>query len=137
MQIKVRLKNNQFEVVPGPERLGMQTAFWDDLLHDSAPLNPPKILGEHSGSATLIRFEAGGEWFQYQATYRLDPTPGVQEGQVTARGLVFFREGDFVGGPRVAITGGTDAYKNARGQVTWTLVTPPEKFNRHTLDIVL
>jgi hypothetical protein len=152
MEIKVRLRNKPFEVVPGPHKLGVRTAFWDDLLADDSD----QMLGEHSGDATLIRFEGGGEWFQYQATYRLlknyvdsqkippvlgddatvdqDPTSNVKKGQVTARGLVFFKGGDFVGSPRVAITGGTDAYENARGQVTWTRATP---HNRHALDILL
>jgi hypothetical protein len=155
MEIKVRLQNNEFEYVPGPHKLGFRTAFWDDLLADDSD----QILGEHSGNGTLIRFEGGGEWFQYEATYRLsknyadsrksppvladdptvdqDPTTNVKKGQITARGLVFFKGGDFVGSPRVAITGGTDEYKNARGQVTWTLATSPEERNKHTLDILL
>lgn len=159
MAIVVFLSNKDFAYYPGQPGLGKRLAFWDDLFDRQKSTNPqdplPPILGEHSGDATVIRFEGGGQWVQYTATYRLsknyadsqksppvlaadptvdqDPSSTVKKGQITAQGLVFFKDGDFVGSPKVAVTGGTEEYKNARGQVTWERADP---CNRHTLDII-
>lgn len=102
-----------------------------------------QAAGTHSGVLTTLRTNIanpgpfqGGELIEDQGTYDLSAVPGLAKGQVTVRGVVPV---DTNGNPhaggatvRHAITGGTEAYKNARGQVTRTATSP-----LHTLDIEL
>jgi hypothetical protein len=133
--VEVFTDNLFIEAVPGPDKPGKQVVFFDDLLNAQN-----QKVGTHSGFATLAReMPTGQRLYQYQAVYSL--TAGQQQGQVTARGLVAFEQGAFVGSPKVAITGGTEANANARSQVTWTanvpLPPPPDRrLTKHTLDIV-
>jgi hypothetical protein len=116
--------------VPGPPKLGKQFVFTDDLASDPAGTT---VVGTHSGFATLVRGEP--HFLQYQATYDLKAATRQQKGQLTVRGLVAFSDvGKFVGSPKVAITGGTEAYDRARGQVTWEATAD---LTKHTIDIVL
>jgi hypothetical protein len=92
--------------------------------------------GTQSGFFTTLRFSeandkflpGGTGLFQYEATYRLNALTHagqtvLQAGQITARGVSLLG-GDFKPFPgevvTFAITGGTDPYANARGQITET-----------------
>jgi hypothetical protein len=87
------------------------------------------LAGSHSGFTTVLRiaqandnlYPKGSFLIQNEATYRFKAVPNtpLQKGQITVRG-VFFTDGNFMPlEPHTsAITGGTDAYRLARGQVT-------------------
>jgi hypothetical protein len=134
-------------VNPGPPpanpTVGDQEVFDDDLVlkryDNRTPGNGPNDLppnaaqrqaGTHSGTLTLLRiaqagdrhFPQGALLIQYQGTYRFRTLPNtpLNEGQVTTRGLVVLDSNFNVLDTtvRFAITGGTDAYVTAGGQVT-------------------
>jgi hypothetical protein len=142
MEIVVSVKATPVQdVYPGPAGPGKRFIFSDDLVLERIdnktpgsglpPLEQDRRAGTHSGVVTTLRIAAandaylpgGGELFQYEATYRLNAVPAnpphaLRAGQVTARGVVLVQNGQNVGLRTFAITGGTDAYANARGQVT-------------------
>jgi hypothetical protein len=82
--------------------------------------------GTHSGIGTTLRyvdagdpyFPGGGPLVQAESTFKLNAVGGaLQGGQITTRGVQHYRDGKPVGEPTYAITGGTRAYANARGQL--------------------
>ena len=128
---------------PANPAVGDQEVFDDDLVlkryNNRTPGNGPndlpqdpaqRLAGTHSGTLTLLRIAKAGDRFypqgalviQYVATYRFKAVPNtpLQRGQVTTRGLVVLKSNFDVFEPPVkfAITGGTDAYAMARGEVT-------------------
>ena len=121
--IKVRTDNKVFVHVPGPHKPGQQVVFSDDLQKENAVAK----VGTHSGFSTLLRELPNGVLLQYQATYEIyaqppdPPSDAIAKGQIAAQGVVFWQD-DFVENTKVAITGGTEAYLNARGEVTWNHV---------------
>jgi hypothetical protein len=144
MQIRVRVfATAVFRELPGPGGPGKRFAFSDDLLllqYDNlTPGNglPQSELqrraGSHSGFVTTLRVAAAGDNFyqpgsyllQYEGIYRFNTVPNtpLQRGQVTARGVAYgLIPSAGVFNPleppiRFAITGGTDAYERARGEV--------------------
>jgi hypothetical protein len=109
---------------PSAPHVGNQDFFSDDLLNAQN-----QVVGTHSGFCTLVRVTPGNapDLQECQATFTLP------QGQVTARGL--YSTPMAVGqSSKVAITGGTDAYANARGQVTWTQLAAG---GRVVLDIIV
>lgn len=101
-----------------------------EMAPNDLPQNPAqRLAGTHSGILTLLRIAQAGDRFypqgalviQYQGTYRFKTLPHtpLQKGQVTARGVsVFKANGDPFEPPiTFAITGGTEAYASARGQI--------------------
>jgi hypothetical protein len=135
---------------------GLRIVFNEELFYPGTGAPPPtgKFAGTHSGVYTNLWTElssqvfgiafAGGELIQNEATYDLKALPAaggqpaLKAGQITVRGVVPIVFGDqgadpFAGGakPSIAITGGTGAYKNARGQVTY------EKDKPHKLEVEL
>jgi hypothetical protein len=149
MEIVVRVVNTPVQgFLPGPFGPGKRFAFSDDLELESIDnkVPPPaqdRRAGTHSGFVTTLRVaEANDVYFQkdddlleYEASFRLiavnvNPPPGLQEGQLTARGTWVARKGNPVGMNRFAITGGTGPYASARGQVT-------ENGPLRTIEIVL
>jgi hypothetical protein len=120
-----------FEFVPKrPSDIG-DRLFFSDLL---ALENGGLPAGTHSGFLTVLRFVEVGDPYlpgadllwQLEATYKLNAVggnlpPGLKEGQITTHGLLLVRNHERLGNEaRFAITGGTDAYANARGQVIET-----------------
>jgi hypothetical protein len=115
-----------FGAVPGPPGPGKRFVFSDDLVLEGqqAP------AGTHSGVVTTLRHvdannqylsAPGGaaELLQYEATFKLNAVTGLQAGEITVRGAFFIRPTGQPFEPAMfAITGGTGAYANARGQVT-------------------
>jgi hypothetical protein len=130
---------------PANPPLGSQETFTDDLVlmrynnrtpgngPNDLPQNPQqRLAGTHSGTLTLLRIAGLGDRFypsgtyviQYVATYRFNNLPNtpLQKGQVTAQGLLLldstnnFTPLDTPN--KFAITGGTDAYDEARGEVS-------------------
>jgi hypothetical protein len=93
-----------------------------------------QLAGSHSGYVSTLRIAApndalypnGSYLFQYEATYRFNTVPNtpLQRGQVTARGVIhgnLDNQGNLtpLDGPIILpITGGTEAYVTARGQIT-------------------
>jgi hypothetical protein len=133
------------EESPGPWKPGKQVTFSDDLLN-SAQLNPGpdftpvgEDIGNHSGFATLVRLGDPG-LFMYEATHSLHPAQSTPNqplaGQVMTRGVLSFHPWAEGESRTVAITGGTDAYANARGQVIWTrgAVDPKSGSRETTID---
>jgi hypothetical protein len=115
---------------PGP---GHRQIFSEDFgleEYDGVAFNRP-LAGSHSGFVTTLRIAKANDrlypkdsfLFQYEAMYRFNGVPNtpLQKGQVTVRG-VFFTDSNFtpVEPNTAAITGGTDAYRLARGQATPT-----------------
>ena len=66
-------------------------------------------------------YPAGSVVLEYEGTYRFNAVPNtpLEKGQVTARGVAIFdANGDPFEPPiTFAITGGTEAYESARGQI--------------------
>lgn len=134
--------------------LGFRLVFGDNLVLREVDGKTPgnglpqsgqdRHAGMQSGFLTILATEArdlfipvpkGGVLYQHESTYRLNavpgsPPPGLQEGEIMTRGVFLYRNETTVGSKTLAITGGTGAYANARGQVT-------ENGKRHKLDIVL
>jgi hypothetical protein len=107
------LHGKNLQATPGalfPTEIGGQFAFTDDVSRLDDP-NKTRI-GEHAGFCTLVRVTPGNapDVFQCEATFELP------DGQVTARGLVAIprSNGDT---DAFAISGGTGAYDNIRGEV--------------------
>ena len=128
---------------PGPFKPGWRIAFSDDLL-TSDQLNPGPAftpvgedIGDHSGFSTLVRL-GDPNLLMYEATHSLHPAQSTPNeplrGQVTTRGVLSFYPWAQGQSKTVAITGGTDAYANARGQVIWTKGPVDPKTNETTID---
>lgn len=141
--VRVLLPVGAIQSQPPPNPVvGGQHVFDDDLelkrYDNKTPGNGPndlpqnpaqRLAGTHSGILTLLRIAQAGDRFypqgalviQYQGTYRFKTLPHtpLQKGQVTARGVsVFKANGDPFEPPiTFAITGGTEAYASARGQI--------------------
>jgi hypothetical protein len=130
-----------FEFVPksGPKDIGDRLFFMDRLavtkIDGKTVGNNGRLpAGTHSGFLTALRFLQVADPYlpgadllwQQEATYKMnavdDNLPaGLKEGQITTQGLVLVRNHERLGNEiRLAITGGTEAYANARGQVTET-----------------
>jgi hypothetical protein len=129
--IAVVTKNSVREYIPPGQavKLGDQVFFTDDLVNDQG-----EMVGTRSGFCTRVRITPGDapdpHTHECQATYTLPP-----QGRITTRGLANLPLA--VGVPtRTAITGGTDGYANARGQVTVTQLTADGPL-RLVIDIAL
>lgn len=90
--------------------LGDQFVFSDDL---SAQKGSEKI-GFDAGVCTIVRLDDHGN----TATNQCVATASLHEGQIAIQGLVTFAGEEGPGTFVLPITGGSGAYKNARGQVT-------------------
>jgi hypothetical protein len=134
MNIHVRVfarpvDNEPLRGAPGP---GKRFVFSNDFALVSINGIPQSLqpAGTHSGFLTTLRiagtsdnfYPPGSYLIQYEGTYRFNAVPGtpLQKGQVTARGVLYL---DSSFSPldqptRFAITGGTDTYLTARGQIT-------------------
>ena len=117
---------------PGP---GHRFVFSEDLelVEYDGIAQKNRLVGSHSGFVTTLRiagkrdkiYPKGSILMQYEGIYRFQSTLStpVQKGQVIARGVLygnFDRDGIFapLDGPvKLAITGGTDVYQTARGQI--------------------
>ena len=113
---------------PHGEQLGDQRIFTDELrqLDNSGQPTGP-VVGEHSGHCTLVRKGPAGERiYQCFATFRL------ADGLLTARTL-FDLNNIPAGGIKAAVTGGTDKYDKARGQITATF--PADKITIFEIDL--
>lgn len=116
----------------GPHRPGKTFIFSERLVLESINDNtnglPPdeddRRAGTHAGIVTTL---TGNDPYQlqYEATFRVSALPfpaphGLPAGQITARGVWLQGGGPPppVGGKKFAITGGTDAYAECRGQLT-------------------
>ncbi len=111
---------------PHGDHLGDQRVFTDELRavgNNNQPTGP--VLGEHGGVCTLVRIGPGNtRIYQCFATYAL------RDGLITARTLIDLSSG----GPiKAAITGGTDKYDRAQGEITATF--PAAKRSDFTLDL--
>ena len=90
----------------GPPAVGDQFAFSDDLFARG------RQVGMLGGVGTFVRFDEAAE----SAVVNLVLTAELRRGQLAMQGLVTFSEAgddDF----RLAITGGTGAYRTAHGEV--------------------
>ena len=117
---------------PGP---GHRFVFNEDLelVEYDGIAQKNRLVGSHSGFVTTLRiagkrgkmYPKGSFLMQYEGIYRFKSalsTP-VRKGQVVARGVLhgnLDRNGILVpldGPVKLAITGGTDVYQTARGQI--------------------
>jgi|RhiMethySRZTD1v2_1073278.scaffolds.fasta_scaffold110589_5 hypothetical protein len=132
---------------PPPQNppLGSQETFTDDLVlqqyNNRTPGNGPndlppnpaqRLAGTHSGTLTLLRIAGPGDRFyppgtyviQYVATYKFNNLPNtpLAAGQVTTHGVLLLDSNNNFAPletpNKFAITGGTDAYDLARGEVS-------------------
>jgi len=133
---------------PGP---GHRFVFSEDFRleeYDGVAYNKP-LAGSHSGFVTTLRiikandrlYQKDSYLFQYEGIYRFNGVPNtpLMRGQVTARGVAYGtldRFGNFSpldGVIKAAITGGTDAYVMAHGEITERV----PKLENRLLDISL
>lgn len=116
---------------PGPDGQGKRYIFTEDLELVSIdgkrqPAQTPG--GTHSGVVTVVRKIEGGDHYfpndiflsQYEATYLFDTATAnlpaaLPTGLLTTRGVFRFPKQATI---TFAITGGTESYALARGQVT-------------------
>lgn len=129
-------------VPPQVDGRGLRFLYNEEVFQPGTDAAPPRFAGTHSGVVTTLWTElpscyygiafAGGGLFEDEATYDLvalakaGKQPAQQAGQITVRGVFPMVLGDqgpdrFAGGatPRIAITGGTLAYSNGRGQLIY------------------
>lgn len=115
------------EFYPGPFGPGKRFIFSDVLVLEKLDTRTPgnglpqaeqdRLAGTHAGFITTL--DDGDPYqLQQEGTYRLSAVAGLLAGQVTVRGIFLATGGNAVGERRLAITGGTDAYAKAHGQVT-------------------
>jgi hypothetical protein len=130
------------EVRPvGPGGPGHRFVFSEDFdlvsIDGRAAQNQRAI--SHSGFVTTVRiaqpgdnlYPAGNYLMQYEHTYRFNtvanavpaggglPSISLEMGQITARGLLYTDPNrDPIPPIRFAVTGGTDFYRLARGEIT-------------------
>jgi hypothetical protein len=122
-----------------PPQVGKKGIFSNDLVllryNNKTPGNGlprrrrKRLAGTHSGFVTIFRipapdddfFPPGSYLFGYEGTYKFNTLPNtpLKKGQITARGVLLL-DGNFTPLELItfAITGGTEAYRNARGQIT-------------------
>jgi Allene oxide cyclase barrel like domain len=105
---------------PTAQRQQGARLIWTDDLREPGPNQP--IIGQHAGDCVLVREASSpqgeGIWF-CRAGWTLP------NGNLVAGGLVDFSG---AGGPaRVAIFGGTAAYKDARGEIRVTANPAPNQ----------
>jgi hypothetical protein len=136
MRIFVRVVSVDGGVVnPSPPGPGHRFFFTENLTleeYDGVTQNH-QLAGSHSGYVSTLRIAQAGDiypqgsyLFQYEGTYRFNTVPNtpLMRGQVTARGILhgtLNNQGQLApldGLIRLAITGGTEAYVTARGQIT-------------------
>ena len=137
MQILVRVVSPPAvaEFVPGQPGPGHRFVFSENIelvRYDGVAQNN-QLAGSYSGLMTILRIAEAGDiypqgsyLFQYEGIYRFNTVPNtpLMRGQVTARGMLhgnLDNQGNFtpLDGPmKVAITGGTEAYATARGEIT-------------------
>jgi hypothetical protein len=97
------------------DSLGDEFVFSDDLFRHG------ERVGIDGGTCTLVRLEP-----MVSATLQCLVTAELPKGQITAQGLITFSE-ETEGEPfRLAITGGTERYKDAHGQVRVVEVSETE-----------
>lgn len=107
-----------------PPALGDQFAFSDNLFQRGRQVG---ILG---GVGTVVRMDEAAA----SITVQLVVTAQLRQGQITTQGLVTFTE-EGAGGPfRLAITGGTGAYRTAHGEV---IVTETEDEDTVLLKVIV
>jgi hypothetical protein len=98
------------------------------VLKPTAPNQPDQYVGIHSGTLTLMRETDTSDRFyptpsrimQYSATHRFRSLPNNPLSQITAFGEFLFNlvTHDVEEPPiKYAITGGTGAFANARGEI--------------------
>jgi hypothetical protein len=113
---------------PPNAKPGFQVFFTEDVVLKPPPNQPEQFVGIHSGVLTLLRVTGNGDRFyapatriyQYSATYRFRNLPNTPLSQITGHGdLAFSLTTHTVVEPPItyAITGGTGAFANARGQI--------------------
>jgi hypothetical protein len=111
-----------------------------DLDHSGG--TPPDTIGDQSVFSATFRINGrtigfdGGVCTNVAdpALFQCVATNSFDKGQVTAQGLLDFRQGK---GPyHLAITGGTGAYRAARGQVDITIDTPDPQHDQVTFHII-
>ena len=123
---------------PAPTTPGDQVAFTEDVVlkqykkkkpgHGLPQKDEDRLAGTHSGFLTLLRIAKPGDRFfqpgtfvaQYVATYKFNDLPKtpLKNGQITAQGIVLFDgNGNRIPPTKFAVTGGTDAFDEAQGDV--------------------
>jgi hypothetical protein len=123
---------------PPNAKPGFQVFFTEDVVLKQYKAQTPgnglpqdeanRYIGIHSGVLTLLRVTGNGDRFyapatriyQYSATYRFRTLPNTPLSQITGHGdFAFSLTTHTVVEPPItyAITGGTGAYANARGQI--------------------
>jgi hypothetical protein len=145
MQILVRVSKGPVDQeLPGPFGPGKQFVFSKNLVvlrivdnsnhvytpgHGLPKKRKNRRVGTYSGLVTTLRVAQandkfvvpGTELFQYESTYRFGALPNtpLHRGQITERGVVNLDSNLNTVEPKTfAITGGTEAYAKARGQVS-------------------
>jgi hypothetical protein len=123
-----------------PDPLGYRFHFTEDVVlkryrrkrpgHGLPTKDEDRLAGIHSGTLTLVRITGPADRFykpdifvwQYVATYKFNDLPKtpLKKGQITGQGLVLFdttTETHVETPGKYALTGGTDAYAQARGEI--------------------
>ncbi len=103
--------------------LGDQFVFTDDLYEDD------ELVGTDHGACTITRIDEPEVTLHCVATFVLD-----DRGQITAQGAVTFDESDETPTFTVAITGGTDEFSDATGEVEIHETSPEESEIEFSLD---
>jgi hypothetical protein len=118
--LRLETQNGTRESLPPRKaKVGDRIIFTDDLVDATKAAKP--MVGTRAGFCTCLQEAAVADQglFECQTTYKLDKLAKPDQGHVTTRGS--FLVPPVVGQTgKLAITGGTDAYAKARGQVTLT-----------------
>jgi len=115
----------EIDVAPtGEFGLGDSFVFTEDLFEGS------KKVGEDGGECTVVRFIEETQ----SATVQCVVTVSLPKGQLTVQGFITFVGEDDAPVSVLPVTGGSGAYKTARGEVK---VEPGENEDRLTFTLVL
>jgi hypothetical protein len=116
------VEETDIDLGPTGDSQGDQFVFTDDLFKEG------KHVGWNGGVCTVVRLVP-----EVSASLQCVATFSLPEGQITVQGLVTFEFEDAPAPLTVAITGGTDAYERAQGELTVEDVSETE--TRYTFDL--
>jgi hypothetical protein len=107
----------------------------DYLVFTNKLLQQGQQVGTNSGTCTVVRLKSSGGTLR-AVTYQCVVTLSLRKGQITVQGLLTVPATDNPSATtKVAITGGTNAYKTAHGEMT--VIIRPQQDTKLIVDLIL
>jgi hypothetical protein len=107
----------------------------DYLVFTNKLLQQGQQVGTNSGTCTVVRLKSSGGTLR-AVTYQCLVTLSLRKGQITVQGLLTLPATNNPSATtKVAITGGTNAYKTAHGEMT--VIIRPQRDTKLIVDLIL